>query len=71
VNTGSCKHLKFLLSETYEEAHLKLKNPDGHLAAKGKAPAFTSKKTSKAKETANRKHKNEDQERWKQKTMNQ
>jgi DNA ligase-1 len=62
VNTRSCKHLKSLLGEKYEEARLKLKNPDGRPAAMGKAPASTSKKASKAKATASRKRKKEDDE---------
>jgi DNA ligase 1 len=41
VNARSCKHLKSLLGDKYEEARMKFKNPDGP-PAKGK-PASEAK----------------------------
>lgn len=48
MNARSCKHLKSLLGDSYEEARIRLKNPDapppkGKPASKAKKPASTSK----------------------------
>ncbi|KAF9490955.1 hypothetical protein BDN71DRAFT_1422178 [Pleurotus eryngii] len=48
VNARSCKHLKSLLGDNYEEARIRLKNPDapppkGKPASKAKKPTSTSK----------------------------
>lgn len=48
MNARSCKHLKALLGDDYEEARIRLKNPDapppkGKPASKAKKPASTSK----------------------------
>jgi DNA ligase 1 len=56
-------NLKSLLGEKYEEAQMKLKNPDGPPPSKSKAP-ISEKKTpaSKAKSTADKKRKKVDDE---------
>lgn len=36
VNSRTCKHLRSILSDDYEDARLKLKNPDAEAAAEGK-----------------------------------
>lgn len=62
MNARSCKHLKSLLGEKYEEARVKLKNPDGPLPSKGKASASRNKPTSKAKAAAGKKRKKLDED---------
>jgi len=55
VNARSCKHLKSLLGDKYEEARLKLKNPDGQSKGSPKK-----KPASKAKAKAPAKRKKDD-----------
>lgn len=44
VNARTCKHLKSLLGDKYEEARIKKKNPDGPAPAAKKKPASRKKK---------------------------
>lgn len=51
VNARSCKHLRQLLGDAYEDARLALKNPDGfkpQSKSGGKKPATRSKKAAGA-----------------------
>jgi DNA ligase-1 len=58
INARSCKHLKSLLGEKYEEARMKFKNPDGP-PAKGKP---VSKAKAKKLKKAEDDHDNEEED---------
>ncbi len=50
VNARTCKHLRSILGDAYEEARLKLKNPDGPLPSSGKKGKATNAKRKKGKD---------------------
>ncbi|TDL17860.1 DNA ligase/mRNA capping enzyme [Rickenella mellea] len=61
VNARTCKHLRSILGDKYEDARLKLKNPDGDKATAGKKKASASKSSaSNSKATWKRKTRNDD-----------
>ncbi|KAL0961041.1 hypothetical protein HGRIS_006031 [Hohenbuehelia grisea] len=55
VNARSCKHLKSLLGDSYEDARVKLKNPDGASAKAKAAPKKKAAPAAKAKAAPKRK----------------
>ncbi|KAF8077962.1 DNA ligase/mRNA capping enzyme [Lyophyllum atratum] len=61
VNARTCKHLKSLFGDKYEEARLKFKNPDGP-PPKGTAKKALSKSKAKAKPVSKRKKADDEDE---------